>query len=86
MTTPPSGGTGTVQVTVRSGVRLDAESSTPVPVPPSLTDHRYRANLLRMPHLEMTAQPAAVPQARHYARQVLWDLGLKELIDPVELV
>ncbi len=41
---------------------------------------------MRLPHLEMTAVPGAVPRARHHARQVLWDLGIKELIEPVELV
>jgi anti-sigma regulatory factor (Ser/Thr protein kinase) len=41
---------------------------------------------LAKPCLEMSAWPGAVPCARHHARQVLWDAGLKELIDPVELV
>jgi anti-sigma regulatory factor (Ser/Thr protein kinase) len=34
----------------------------------------------------MSAWPGAVSCARHHARQLLWDLGLKELIEPVELV
>jgi anti-sigma regulatory factor (Ser/Thr protein kinase) len=41
---------------------------------------------LALPHLEMTAWPGAVSCARHHARQLLWDCGLKELIEPVELV
>jgi anti-sigma regulatory factor (Ser/Thr protein kinase) len=57
-----------------------------VPVPPSLTDDHALAERLTLPHLEMTAWPGAVPCARHHARQLLWDLGLKELIEPVELV
>jgi anti-sigma regulatory factor (Ser/Thr protein kinase) len=34
----------------------------------------------------MSAWPGAVPCARHHAREVLWDAGLKDLIEPVELV
>ena len=76
------GGIGTVQVAVRSRVRRATESSTPVPVPlsSSLIDRLQRL------HLEMTACPGAVPRARHHARQMLWNMGLKELIEPVELV
>lgn len=79
---PPSGGTGTVRVTVRSGVRCVAESSTPVPAPSSLA----LIDQLQQPHLEMTAWPGAVPVSRHHAKQLLWDVGYKELIEPVELV
>lgn len=86
MITPLSGGTGTVRATVRSGVRPGAESSTPVPVPLSPTDPQFLASRLALPHLEMAAHPAVVPLARHHARQLLFDLGLKELIEPVELV
>jgi anti-sigma regulatory factor (Ser/Thr protein kinase) len=63
-----------------------AKSAALVPVPPSLTDHHALADRLALPHLEMVAHPAVVPLARHHARQLLWDLGLRELIDPVELV
>lgn len=86
MSTPPSGGTGTVRVAARSGVRRANESSTPVPVPSSVTDHRVLADQLRGPYLQMIARPGAVPCARQYARQLLWKWGLKELIEPVELV
>jgi len=87
MITPPNGGTGTVRVAVRSGVRRANESSTPVPVPSfSLTDHCALVARLALPHLEMTPGAGAVPIARHHARAVLWDRGLKELIEPVELV
>lgn len=55
-------------------------------VPSSLTDHRALVDRLALPHLEMTARPGAVPLARHHTRQLLWDCGLKELIEPVELV
>jgi two-component sensor histidine kinase len=34
----------------------------------------------------LPAWPGAVPRARHHTRQVLWDAGLKELVEPVELV
>lgn len=81
-----NGGTGIVRVTVRSGVRPVAKSSTPVPVPPYLIDHRALALRLAQPHLEMSAWPGAVSCARHHARQLLWDCGHKELIEPVELV
>ncbi len=84
--TPSSGGTGTVRAPARSGVRPGAESPTPVPVPPPQTDHRALVDRLRRPHLELAAQPAAVSWARRYAQAVLGDSGLKELIEPVELV
>jgi anti-sigma regulatory factor (Ser/Thr protein kinase) len=86
VTASMSGGTGTVRVAMRSGVRPVTESSTPVPVPPPLIGHHELANRLAEPHLEMNACRGAVPIARHHARQLLWDLGLKELVEPVELV
>lgn len=86
MTTLPDGGAGTVHVTVRSGLRAVAESSTPVPVPPSPGDQQVLVDRLQLPHLDMTAWPGAVTCARHHARAVLWDLGLKEFMEPVELV
>lgn len=86
MITPQSGGTGTVWVTARSGVRPVAESATPVPVPPSLPDRQALTDRLREAHLAMTPWPGAVTCARHHARQLLWDWGLKELIESVELV
>lgn len=75
-----------MRVAVRSGVRPVAESSTPVPVPPSMTHDHGLADRLAQPHLEMMACPGAVSCARHHARQLLWDCGLKELIESVELV
>jgi anti-sigma regulatory factor (Ser/Thr protein kinase) len=83
---PPSGGIGTVRVAVRNGVRPVAKSPAPVPVPPPMIDHLALSYRLAQPHLEMTAWSCAVSCARHHARQLLWDLGLKELIEPVELV
>jgi anti-sigma regulatory factor (Ser/Thr protein kinase) len=83
---PASGGTGTVHVTARSGVRPVAESSAPVPVPPSPSDRQALIDRLSQAHLELSAWPGAVTCARHHARQLLWDWGLKELIEPVELV
>lgn len=80
------GGTGTVQVAVRAGARRVTESLAPVPVRPSLADSHALAERLALPHLEMAAWAGAVPCARHHARQLLWDLGVKELIEPVELV
>jgi hypothetical protein len=41
---------------------------------------------LRGPCLQMLARPSAVPCARHFAKQLLWARGLKELTDQVELV
>lgn len=79
---PADGGTGAARVIVR---RV-AASSTPVPVPSSPSDEQALIGRLRQPHLEMTAWPGAVPCARHHARQLLWDMGLKELIEPAELV
>lgn len=86
MITPQSGGMGTVRVAVRSGVRPVAQSPAPVPVLPPLIDYRALAYRLTQPHLEMTAWPGAVTVARHHARQVLWDKGFKELIEPAELL
>lgn len=80
------GGTGTVRVAVLAGAHRVTERSAPVPVPPFLTDDHALADRLALPHLEMAAWPGAVPCARHHARQLLWDRGLKELIEPVELV
>lgn len=80
MTTHPSGGTGAVWATVRGGPRPGAESLTPVPVP------SHFVSRFAEPHLELRAWPSAAANARHHARQVLWDLGLKELIEPVELI
>ena len=36
--------------------------------------------------LELGALPGAVPCARLHARQVVWEWGLRELADPVELI
>jgi len=86
MITPPSGGTGTVRVPMRSGVRRANESSTPVPVPPSLVEHRVLADPLRGPYLQMIARPGAVPCARQYARQLLREWGLQEFTGSVAVV
>lgn len=83
--TPASGGTGTVRATARSGACPVAENSSPVPVS-SLSEDYDICSHLGLPHLELAARPAAVSQARHYAKDALWDLGLKEFIEPVELV
>jgi anti-sigma regulatory factor (Ser/Thr protein kinase) len=83
---PISGGTGAGRVTVRVGPRGVSESSTPVPTPSSPSDRQVLIDRLNQAHLEMTAWPGAVPCARHHARQMLCDMGLKELIEPVELV
>lgn len=37
-------------------------------------------------YLELAARPGAVPFARRHARQVLWEWGLKELVEPAALV
>src|SRR5580658_3614867 len=56
------------------------------PVPIAMADGRALEALLSCACLELRAWPGAVPQARRHARQVLWDAGLKELIEPVEAV
>lgn len=87
MMTPQEGRAGTVRVAVRNGVRWATDSLTPVPVPSCFPINHYAlAARLTLPNLEITATPSAVPVARHHARQLLWDKGLKELIEPVELV
>jgi anti-sigma regulatory factor (Ser/Thr protein kinase) len=55
-------------------------------VPPALDDGRAVEALLSCACLELRAWPGAVPRARRHARQMLWDAGLKELIEPVETV
>jgi anti-sigma regulatory factor (Ser/Thr protein kinase) len=65
-------------------------AEVPVPVPSSSgldpTDQKALVDRLRGPYLQMIARPGAVPCARHHARQLLWQWGLKELAEPVELV
>jgi len=75
-----------VRVAVLAGAHRVTGSSAPVPVLPPLTGDHALADRLARPHLEMTAWPGAVPCARHHARQLLWDAGVKELIEPVELM
>ena len=81
-----TGHAGTVRVTVRSQAHHLAESPAPVQPWPGVPDLRTLATELARPCLEMSAWPGAVPCARHHARQVLWEAGLKDLIEPVELV
>jgi anti-sigma regulatory factor (Ser/Thr protein kinase) len=80
-----SGESGAVRVAVRSGGQHAAESLVPIPVSASVPDHTILASQLTMPHLELSASPAAVPCARHHVRQVLRQAGLTELIGPAEL-
>jgi serine/threonine-protein kinase RsbW len=77
---------GTVRVAVRSEAHQVAESPACGAVKVPMSDGTPLTSHLAKPCLEMSAWPGAVPCARHHARQVLWDAGLKELIDPVELV
>src|SRR5580658_887053 len=81
-------GTGAVRAVVGGGALAAVGSQAPVPVPPrsALTDEPALTARLRGPYLQMIARPGAVPCARHYARRLLWEQGLKELIEPVELV
>jgi hypothetical protein len=76
---------GAARVVVRHGIQT-AECQSPIPALPSVPDRRTLGAELARPCLEMSAWPGAVPCARHHARQVVWDAGLKELIEPVELV
>lgn len=80
------GGIGTVQLRVRAGMHWATQNPGPVPLSPPLIDYHALAQRLARPHLEITALPSAVTCARHHARKLLWDRGLKELIEPVELV
>ena len=77
---------GNVRIAVRSGARQAAAGTPPVPVPPSLPSGQELADQLARPFLEMSAWPGAVQCARHHTRQVLQETGLKDLIEPVELV
>lgn len=63
-----SGGTGSVRVPVRRGVRLDAESSTPLPVSPRTWP--------RVSQLELGPLPTAIGCARDHAREILIEWGL----------
>lgn len=81
-----NGGVGAVRVAVWSRTHRVTKSSAPVPVPSPYPQPQAMADQLTRPHLELAACPGAVPVARHHARQLLWDLGFKELIEPVELV
>lgn len=73
MTASIGGGTGTVQVAERSGVRRASESSTPVPVPPR--------TWLRVSKLELGPLPTAIGCARDHAKVVLAEWGLDHLVD-----
>src|SRR6266705_2642376 len=68
-----NGGTGTVRVAVRSGVRPGAESPTPLPVPPPTWP--------RVSKLELGPLPTAIGCARDHAREVLIEWGLGHLLD-----
>jgi anti-sigma regulatory factor (Ser/Thr protein kinase) len=89
-TDPASDGTGALWAVVGGGALTTAQSQARAPLPPSspfeVTDQRTLTDRLRGPYLQMIARPGAVPCARHHARQLLWEWGLKELADPVELV
>lgn len=66
-------------------MRRVAESGAPVPIPPfpglDLTNQWPLWT-----YLELAALASAVRCARYHARQLLWEWGLKELIEPTELV
>jgi anti-sigma regulatory factor (Ser/Thr protein kinase) len=87
---PAEGGTGTVRAVGGGGAPAAAESQAPVLVPQlsrtGLADGQVLAGWLRGPYLRMLPSPRAVPYARHYARRLLWEWGLKELAEQVELV
>jgi anti-sigma regulatory factor (Ser/Thr protein kinase) len=83
---PAGGETSTVRVPARGGPHQVAEGPALVPVPPALPGHLASIAQLAGTVLELPASPGAVPRARHYARQVVWDTGLKELTEQVELV
>ena len=68
-----NGGTGSVRVAVRSGVRPAAESPTPLPVPPRTWP--------RVSRLELGPLPTAIGCARDHAREVLIEWGLLHLVE-----
>lgn len=63
-------------------------SDAPVPVPPPQLQRTMRTAGEAPLHtfLELGALPSAVPCARLHARQLLWEWGLADLSDIVELV
>lgn len=68
-----SGGTGSVRMPLRRGVRLGAESPTPLPVSPRTWP--------RVSQLELGPLPTAIGCARNHASQVLTEWGLGQLVD-----
>jgi anti-sigma regulatory factor (Ser/Thr protein kinase) len=81
-----AGETGIAQATVPNGAHQVAELPALVPFSLALPDHLASMARLAGTVLEMPATPGAVPRARHHARQVAWDAGLKELTGQVELI
>ena len=81
------GGTGTVNARLSVSVRGTAQSEAPVPVLPS---HRQGLSMTdEWPlgtFIELGALPGAVPCARLHARQVLWEWGLADPTETVELI
>lgn len=81
------GGTGAVGAAVCGGAHRATQSQTPVPVLPSQERGRRMTNQWPLrSYLELGALRGAVPCARLHARQVLWEWGLQELAETVELV
>jgi anti-sigma regulatory factor (Ser/Thr protein kinase) len=79
-------GPASVRVTVRCDPHRIADSAPLLPIPPFTADGQALEALLAGTCLVLPAQPAAVSWARNHVRQVLWNSGLKELIEPAELV
>lgn len=79
------GGAGTV---VGQGIlRVPSLGIAPVPVLPSQRQGTNMAdNWPLHSYLELGALPGAVPCARLHTRQLLWEWGLNEVIDDVELL
>ncbi len=81
------GGTGTVAG--YTATRICPLGLAPVPVPPSQLQDQGIAMADDWPlqdFLELGALPSAVPSARLHARQLLWEWGLTNFSETVELL
>jgi len=83
---PRLGGASAAPTVVHASACVAAESAAALGRQRALTDQSMLADRLRGSYLQLTARPGAVPRARHHARKMLWEWGLKELAEPVELV
>lgn len=86
MSATAGSGPASVCVTARCDPHRIAGSAPLLPSPFFAGGGQALEALLAGTCLALPARPAAVPLARNYVRQVLWNSGLKELVEPAELV